>query len=58
MGWIDTFSKEVKDSINVVTGDVREYDGMKRIIKGQDVVFHLAALIAIPSSLFISYGLC
>ncbi|OSB14041.1 NAD-dependent 4,6-dehydratase LegB [Clostridium botulinum] len=49
-GWIDTFSKEVKDSINVVTGDVREYDGMKRIIKGQDVVFHLAALIAIPYS--------
>lgn len=49
-GWIDTFSKEVKDSINVVTGDIREYDGMKRIIKGQDVVFHLAALIAIPYS--------
>lgn len=49
-GWIDTFDKRVKDSINVVTGDVREYDGMKRIIKGQDVVFHLAALIAIPYS--------
>ena len=29
---------------------VREYDGMKKIIKGQDVVFHLAALIAIPYS--------
>lgn len=49
-GWIDTFDKNVKDSINVVTGDVREYDGMKRIIKGQEVVFHLAALIAIPYS--------
>lgn len=49
-GWIDTFDKEVKESIHVVTGDVREYDGMKRIIKGQDVVFHLAALIAIPYS--------
>ncbi|HBF76234.1 MAG TPA: NAD-dependent dehydratase, partial [Clostridiaceae bacterium] len=49
-GWIDTFDKNVKDSINVVTGDVREYDGMKKIIKGQDVVFHLAALIAIPYS--------
>lgn len=49
-GWIDTFDKKVKDSINVVTGDIREYDGMKRIIKGQDVVFHLAALIAIPYS--------
>jgi Nucleoside-diphosphate-sugar epimerases len=49
-GWIDTFDKKIKDSINVVTGDIREYDGMKRIVKGQDVVFHLAALIAIPYS--------
>lgn len=49
-GWIDTFEKNVKESINVVTGDIREYDGMKRLIKGQDVVFHLAALIAIPYS--------
>lgn len=49
-GWIDTFDKNIKDSIEVVTGDIREYDGMKRIIKGQDVVFHLAALIAIPYS--------
>lgn len=49
-GWIDTFDKNIKDNINIVTGDVREYDGMKRIIKGQEVVFHLAALIAIPYS--------
>lgn len=49
-GWIDTFDKNIKESIKVVTGDVREYDGMKRIIKGQYVVFHLAALIAIPYS--------
>lgn len=49
-GWIDTLDKKIKDSVNVVTGDIREYDGMKRIIKGQDVVFHLAALIAIPYS--------
>jgi len=49
-GWLDTFDKSVKDSIKIVSGDVREYDGMKRIIKGQEVVFHLAALIAIPYS--------
>jgi NAD dependent epimerase/dehydratase len=49
-GWIDIFDSNIKDSINVVTGDVREYDGMKKIIKGQQVVFHLAALIAIPYS--------
>ncbi|TGY42458.1 NAD-dependent epimerase/dehydratase family protein [Clostridium sartagoforme] len=49
-GWIDTFDKEVLNSIKVETGDIRELDGMNRIIKGQEVVFHLAALIAIPYS--------
>ncbi|MFT9494669.1 NAD-dependent 4,6-dehydratase LegB [Anaerosolibacter sp.] len=49
-GWIDTFEKEVKDSIKVVTGDIREYDGMKKVVRGQELVFHLAALIAIPYS--------
>ncbi|PRR82850.1 NAD-dependent 4,6-dehydratase LegB [Clostridium vincentii] len=49
-GWIDTLDENIKNNINVVTGDVREYDGMKRMIKGQEVVFHLAALIAIPYS--------
>lgn len=49
-GWIDTFDRNTKESIKVVTGDIREYDGMKRIIKGQEVVLHLAALIAIPYS--------
>lgn len=49
-GWIDTFDKDIKDSIHVVTGDIREYDCMKRIVKGQEIVFHLAALIAIPYS--------
>ena len=49
-GWIDTFDKNVLDSIKVETGDIRELDGMNRIIKGQEVVMHLAALIAIPYS--------
>jgi NAD dependent epimerase/dehydratase len=49
-GWIDTFDREIMENLKVVTGDIREYDGMKRLIKGQDVVFHLAALIAIPYS--------
>lgn len=49
-GWLDTFDKEILNNINVITGDIREYDNMKRAIKGQDVVFHLAALIAIPYS--------
>lgn len=49
-GWIDTFDNKVKDNIEVITGDIREYDNVKRIVKGKSVVFHLAALIAIPYS--------
>lgn len=49
-GWIDTFDSNIKNQLKVVTGDIREYDGMKRIIKDQQIVFHLAALIAIPYS--------
>lgn len=51
-GWLDTLEANIKRNIKIVTGDVREYDGIKKIIKGQDVVFHLAALIAIPFSYF------
>jgi nucleoside-diphosphate-sugar epimerase len=57
-GWIDTFDKNVKDGINVITGDIREYDNVKRMVKGQQVVMHLAALIAIPYSYSISNGIC
>ncbi len=49
-GWIDTFDGEIKNNIEIVTGDIREYDNVKRVVKGKDIVFHLAALIAIPYS--------
>lgn len=49
-GWIDSFDENTKKQIKVITGDIREYDNVKRMVKGQDVVFHLAALIAIPYS--------
>lgn len=49
-GWIDSFDKVIKKQIKIITGDIREYDNVKRMVKGQEVVFHLAALIAIPYS--------
>lgn len=49
-GWIDTFDINIKNSIHIITGNIREYDNVKRMVKGQEVVFHLAALIAIPYS--------
>ncbi len=49
-GWIDTFDKEIKDSLDIFLGDVRDPNGVKTAMKGVDAVFHLAALIAIPYS--------
>lgn len=49
-GWLDTFSKEKLNEIEIFSGDIRDPNGVKEAIKGVDVVFHLAALIAIPFS--------
>jgi NAD dependent epimerase/dehydratase len=49
-GWLETLDTHIKKEIEVYTGDIREYDNMSRVIQGKDMVFHLAALIAIPYS--------
>jgi dTDP-glucose 4,6-dehydratase len=47
-GWLDAFP--ARNRIEVVAGDIRDYDGIARAMAGSDVVFHLAALIGIPYS--------
>ena len=49
-GWLDTFSKEKINEIEIFSGDIRDPNGVKEALKGVDAVFHLAALIAIPFS--------
>lgn len=49
-GWLDSLSKEKLDQIEVFTGDVRDPNGVRTAMKGCDIVYHLAALIAIPYS--------
>ena len=49
-GWIDSFDEEIKNNIEVFTGDVRDPNGVYEAMKNIDVVFHLAALIGIPYS--------
>ncbi|MBL0914780.1 MAG: SDR family NAD(P)-dependent oxidoreductase [Sphingopyxis sp.] len=49
-GWLDHASPEVRESIEVVAGDIRDPYGVKAAMRGCDVVLHLAALIAIPYS--------
>jgi len=47
-GWLENING--LEHIEVLTGDVRDPHYCKHITKGMDVVFHLAALIAIPYS--------
>jgi NAD dependent epimerase/dehydratase len=49
-GWIDTFPDEKKKRLEIFAGDVRDPYGVRAAMKDIDVVFHLAALIAIPFS--------
>lgn len=49
-GWLDTVSEDIKEKIEVFAGDIRDPYGVKKAMEGCDVVFHLAALIAIPYS--------
>ena len=47
-GWLD--QSPVKQDVEVIAGDVCDRDCVREVVKGCDVVFHLAALIAIPYS--------
>lgn len=49
-GWLDYCSKDVRNNVEVVSGDVRDYDFLVSAMQGCEKVMHLAALIAIPYS--------
>ncbi|MEH2114734.1 NAD-dependent 4,6-dehydratase LegB [Nostoc sp.] len=49
-GWLDHSPQDIKDSIEVFAGDIRDPHGVKKALEGCDIVMHLAALIAIPYS--------
>jgi NAD dependent epimerase/dehydratase len=49
-GWIDTLPTEVQKQIEIFTGDIRDPNGVRTAVKDCDIIFHLAALIAIPFS--------
>lgn len=49
-GWLDTLPKNFLEQIEIVAGDIRDPHGVMDVMRDCDVVFHLAALIAIPFS--------
>lgn len=49
-GWLDDVDAAIRPDMTITRGDVRDASLMNRLVKDKDVVFHLAALIAIPHS--------
>ena len=49
-GMLEDIDKKVLKEVEVVNGDIRDGEGIRWMIKDQEVVFHLAALIGIPYS--------
>ncbi|MBI5248404.1 MAG: SDR family NAD(P)-dependent oxidoreductase [Desulfomonile tiedjei] len=49
-GLLELLPRDIYDSIEVISGDVRDLHLMRKAVSGCRVVFHLAALIGIPYS--------
>ena len=49
-GWLDTLAPEAMKGVDVVLGDVRDASSVVNFMRDVSVVYHLAALIAIPYS--------
>lgn len=47
-GWLE--DSPCRDAVEIISGDVRDYDLVRSSVEGCDTVFHLAALIGIPYS--------
>ena len=49
-GWLDNINPEKKKYVKVILGDIRDSSSIREAMHGCEIVFHLAALIAIPYS--------
>ena len=49
-GWLDSLPKEKLARIEIFSGDTRDPNGVRTALRDVEIVFHLAALIAIPFS--------
>lgn len=51
-GWLDSLPGDIKKEIEILSGDIRDPNGVRNAMEGVESVFHLAALIAIPFSYY------
>ena len=50
LGWLEHSPLDIKKSLDIFSGDIRDPYGVRKAMQDCDVVLHLAALIAIPYS--------
>lgn len=48
LGWLEEHN--LKDEVELISGDIRDMDSVAKAVQGVEVVFHLASLIGIPYS--------
>src|SRR5580692_12151863 len=50
LGWLEASAQEIRNEFEVQLGDIRDSRFVDQACKDVEIVFHLAALIAIPYS--------
>jgi len=49
-GLLELLDKEILDDVEIVMGDLKDQEAVRRAARGTAVIFHLGALVAIPYS--------
>lgn len=49
-GWLDALPKDILNEVEIFQGDIRDPNGVREAVRYREMIFHLAALIAIPFS--------
>lgn len=49
-GWLEDLPCQTRQDIEILPGDIRDQGWVKKAVQGQEIIFHLAALISIPFS--------
>jgi NAD dependent epimerase/dehydratase len=50
IGWLNEVTMETRNALDILSGDIRDTERVRKGVAGCDYVFHLSSLIAIPYS--------
>jgi len=49
-GMLELLNRDITDQINIIMGDLKDSHAVRNAVKGNQIIFHLGAIIAIPYS--------